>query len=87
MNIYALKGHKVKCKTLNAGYDHDQIIAKKYLSLNNTYTIEETIVHGWSTEVYLKEFPGIQFNSVFFEDVIEQPQKDNTKHEDYSKYH
>jgi hypothetical protein len=34
MNIYALKGHKVKCSTLSAGYKYHQEVAEKYLEIN-----------------------------------------------------
>ena len=72
MNIYALEGHKVRCVTLKAGYKYQQEIVKKYLELGKEYTVEKTKVEGWSTSVWLKEFPNIRFNSVFFEDVVKQ---------------
>lgn len=71
MNIYALKGHKVICKTLSAGYESDQETAKKYLEIGEIYTIKSTTVHSWKTDVYLQEFPNVKFNSVFFEDSTE----------------
>lgn len=69
MNIYAEYNDKVECSTLDGGYDFDQEVARKYLVIGNIYTIEETDVDNWHTDVYLQEFPGIKFNSVFFEDV------------------
>tara|TARA_R110000868_G_scaffold320909_12_gene581952 strand:+ start:176 stop:385 length:210 start_codon:yes stop_codon:yes gene_type:complete len=69
MNIYAKHGDKVVCDTLDAGYKNDQEVASKYLKKGERYTIEETNVADWHTNVYLQEFPGIKFNSVFFEDV------------------
>jgi hypothetical protein len=69
MNIYAKFGDEVICSTFDAGYDDDQEVARKYLVIGNIYTIEETDVDGWHTDVYLQEFPDIKFNSVFFEDV------------------
>jgi hypothetical protein len=60
---------KVKVDNLSGGYPHHQEVAKKHLSIGNIYTIEETEVDNWHTDVYLKEFPGIAFNSVFFEDA------------------
>lgn len=69
MNIYAKHGDKVVCDTLDAGYDHHKEVAAKYLEVGKEYTIEETVVGDWYTDVYLQEFPGIEFNSVFFEDV------------------
>lgn len=69
MNIYAEKGDKVVCDTLNAGYEPDREIAKKYLEVGKVYTIEYTEVDDWHTDVYLKEFPNVGFNSAFFEDL------------------
>jgi hypothetical protein len=86
MNIYALKGHKVKCSTLSAGYNYHQEIAQKYLEINKEYTVEKTMVDSWYTNVYLEEFPDIKFNSVFFEDVNEQDESMDEKHPDYFRY-
>lgn len=69
MNIYAKENDKVICKTHSAGYTND--VEKKHLEIGKQYTVERTIVHQSSTEVFLKEFPGISFNSVFFEDFKE----------------
>lgn len=41
----------------------------KLLKLGETYTIERTEVHSWHTKVFLKEFPGVEFNSVWFEEI------------------
>ena len=86
MNIYAIQGHKVKCKTLSAGDEYDKEKAKKYLELEKEYTIDYTIVDNWSTDVYLKEIPNVRFNSVFFKDVVEQSDKDDKKHPNWRKY-
>ncbi len=86
MNIYALNGHKVKCSTFEAGYDFEQEIAKKLLKIGNTYTIARTDVYSSNTSVWLQEFPNISFNSVFFEDAIEQSEEDDMKHLDYFTY-
>lgn len=87
MNIYAINGHKVRCETFNAGYGHDQQTAEKYLEVGKEYTIERTSVDGWSTDVWLEEFSDIRFNSVFFEDVVEQSEEKNREHPDFNKYH
>jgi len=71
MNIYAKEGDKVICSTFDAGYDADKIKAEAHLVLNQVYTINCTVVHDWSTDVYLQEIPDVKFNSVFFEDVKE----------------
>lgn len=86
MNIYALNGHKVKCSTFEAGYDFEIQIVKKYLKIGAIYTVSRTDVHSSSTTVYLHEFPNISFNSVFFEDAIEQSEEDDKKHPDYFMY-
>ena len=45
---------------------YEREIATKYLKLNHEYTIERIDVGGWHTTIYLKEFPDIPFNSVYF---------------------
>jgi hypothetical protein len=86
MNIFALKGHKVKCVTLTAGYDFDQEIAKKYLVVGEVYTIEKTEVFNARTNVWLQEIPNVKFNSVLFADVIEQMKQDDIRHLDYYRF-
>ncbi len=87
MNIYALNGHKVKCSTFQAGHDFQKEEVKKHLKIGDTYTIERTVVHSSSTSVVLQEFPNISFNSVFFEDAIEQSEERDKEHPDYFRYH
>ena len=87
MNIYAKKGHKVRCCTLNGGYDFDKAKANKYLYVGGEYTIEKTDVDNWHTDVYLEEFPNVKFNSVFFEDVVDQSEDLDKQHLDYFRYH
>jgi hypothetical protein len=48
------------------GVDKDNA---KYLELNKIYTVDYIEIHSWHTKVFLKEFPGIEFNSVWFEEV------------------
>ena len=86
MNIYALKGHKVKLVTFSAGYEHEQETTQKHLELGKEYTVEKTVVHNWSTDVYLQEVLGIRFNSVFFVDVAPQPDEATINHPDYPFY-
>jgi hypothetical protein len=70
MNIYAKEGHKVIVTEQSArnGYQSDRDLVKKHLIINQVYTVEETFVYEWRTEVALQEFPEITFNSVSFED-------------------
>ena len=86
MNIYSLNGHKVKLETLEAGHDWQKEIVKKHLVVGRIYTVDYTVVHNSNTEVYLQEFPGVEFNSVFFEDVKKQFKYDDRKHPHYFFY-
>ena len=86
MNIYALEGHKIKCETLSGGYDYHKKIAEQYLTVGSEYTTEKTEVDSWHTDVFLKEFPNVKFNSVFFEDVSEQPTEKDKEHCDYERF-
>lgn len=86
MEIFALSGHKVKCTNLSGGHDHHQEIAKQYLEVDKIYTVCHTDVGDWHTDVELKEFPNVEFNSVFFEDVEEQDAEFTKSHHDYHKF-
>ena len=70
LDIYAKSGTKVRGEFENGkikhGHDHDQEHAMKYLKPDTIYTIDRTEVDSWHTDVYLKEFPNISFNSVHF---------------------
>lgn len=70
MNIYAKKGDKVTVTedSIKSGYKCDIEKAEKYLKVGNIYTVEKTNVFSSYTEVYLQEFPDIEFNSVQFID-------------------
>ncbi len=87
MNIYALEGFKVRCATLEAGSEYQRKHHSKLLEVGKEYTVERTEVHSLMTDVFLKEFPGEVFNSVFFEDVVEQSKEDSRLHPDWRKYH
>lgn len=88
MNIYALKGHKVRITAQSArnGYDSDVAHLKEHLKLWKTYTVDETAVGVWSTAVILEEFPHERFNAVNFVDVTEQAEEDDMKHPDWEYY-
>lgn len=60
-------GDKVINAHPDAGYDPDVEINKKHLKVGGEYIVKKMIVHNWNTEIFLKEFPGISFNSVQFE--------------------
>lgn len=80
MNIYAQKGHKVICTTLEHGYETEQKIAHKLINVGEIYTVEKTEVHNSNTDVYLQEVPDIPFNSVFFEDLDKIESENNYNH-------
>ena len=86
MNIWALKGHRVKCGTLTAGYPSHQEVAQRHLELGKEYTVDRTEVDSWHTDVLLQEFPGVRFNSVFFEDAAEQSAEQDPLHPDYHRF-
>lgn len=48
------------------GFDWQKEHASKHIKPRVIYEVERTIIHGWSTEVFLKEFPNVAFNSVHF---------------------
>ncbi len=87
MNIYALKGHKVRCTQLDSPYEYQTERAKKHLEIGKVYSVERTEVRSSSTNVVLQEIPNVEFNSTLFEDVEAQSEEDNQKHPDYWKYH
>jgi hypothetical protein len=39
------------------------------LTVGKEYTLIDVEVHSWHTRVTLEEFPGMQFNSILFEEV------------------
>jgi hypothetical protein len=88
MNIYALKGHKVKVtsESYNNGtkYDKAKVIAHLDVA-KEYYTVYFTEVESYTANVELQEFPGIVFNSVNFEDVEEQSAELDRHHPDYFK--
>lgn len=66
-DIYSPFGTKVFLWKPKWGHDHDCKRLKKHkLKLYREYTIEKTVVHSFSTDFYLVEFPGVYFNSVHF---------------------
>ena len=68
MNIYAKNGDKVRFLNRN-GHDWQLKEAAEIMNEGQIYTVDHTDVHGWSTDLYLQEFPGRNFNSVMFEDA------------------
>ena len=69
MDINSPPGTKVKYVFPENGYPHDQEHGKKFLKLGETYTVKKTVIHKWSTDVWLEEVPETVFNSVLFAKV------------------
>ena len=65
MDIYSPPGTRVKYLGFN-GHDNDKEQGDKFLTAGQIYTIKETVVGGWHTDVYLEEVGGQGFNSVMF---------------------
>ena len=51
------------------GWDGEAEEANRYLKEGAVYTVDCIIVDKWSSEVFLKEYPMIGFNTVMFENV------------------
>lgn len=69
MDIYSPEGTKVIFNHPESGYNHHIETAKKHLEVGKEYTIDHTDVGDWHTGVYLKEIPGVAFNSVMFDEA------------------
>lgn len=67
MDIYSPPGTKVVFAHPDWGYPYHQEVAAKHLKLGEKYTVDKTDPGDWSTRVYLREVPGVAFNSVLFE--------------------
>ena len=66
MDIQSPEGTKIVFINKN-GYSHEPEDARERgLIEGETYTVDYTVVYGWTTKVYLEEFPEIPFNSVMF---------------------
>lgn len=93
MNIYALKGHKVRF-TGKGGYDSENEFANKHFEVGEIYTVDHTDVGQSSTDVFLEGLMRVanhgaflqRFNSVMFEDVEPQSEEDDKKHKDHRSY-
>ena len=59
-------GTRVRWAFPKYGTDCDRETAAKHLSRRKTYTVAHTVIHDWSTELFLREFPGVSFNHGLF---------------------
>lgn len=88
MEIFAIEGYKVIVteRSKNNGYDYDKEQVNRYLEVGKVYEVERTEVGRSHTDVYLKEFPDVNFNSVNFEGVEDQSKEQSMTHPDWEKY-
>jgi hypothetical protein len=69
MSILGCKqGDKIRF-TGEGGYDSDQERGYKYLTVGEVYTVDIIDIGNWMSDVYLQDFPDIDFNTVMFEVV------------------
>ena len=64
------KGSKVQFTTKNPTTWGVSAENAKHLKLYHIYTVERVEIHSWHTKIFLKEVPGIEFNSSWFESVF-----------------
>lgn len=69
LDMHREPGAKVKANHLDWGRYWDIELAERFLEHGKTYTVANTEVYSFHTDVYLEEFPGVRFNSVHFVDV------------------
>lgn len=65
MNIYSKEGSKLIYLGKN-GEDYEREKANLFLKKGETYTVDRIDLHRSFSLVYLKEFPGMRFNTVMF---------------------
>jgi hypothetical protein len=67
MNIYSRPGTKIRMLYPDYGHKHDQDRIKKLgITSDMILTVDYTVVHNYSTELYIKEYPDLMFNVVNF---------------------
>lgn len=70
MNTDVKPGDKVRFTRPHAGYQSDQRLTAAKFTVGSKYTVERMLTHSFYTDVFLKEVPGVKFNSVQFEDAV-----------------
>lgn len=68
--LHCEKGCKVTVSTFNAGYEMEKKTMEQLFKIGEIYTIDKVVVGSFYSNVYLMEFPGKKFNSVFFRRVV-----------------
>lgn len=80
MNIYGKEGSKIIIteNTMNNGSELDKIQLKRHLEVGKVYTVKHIRVYSWYSTVMLKEVPFLEFNTINFEDYVEEDEKINS---------
>lgn len=70
MDIFNSEEREIRCvrndnNTTDSRYNH-------LLEVGKIYHVECVDVHSWHTDVYLREFPNMNFNSVLFAEIDEE---------------
>jgi len=71
VDIRTKKGQRVAVtkESIKNGIALDKALAQRYLTVGRVYTVDRTEKAASHTRVWLKEIPGVTFNSVQFEDA------------------
>ena len=64
--LHCERGCKVIASNLDNGYPCDSEQAHELLSIGQVYEVERLEVGSCNSKIWLKEFPGISFNTVHF---------------------
>lgn len=64
--LHCERGFKVIAVDLDAGFAHDSKQANDLLVKGQVYEVEKVNIGGWTSAIWLKEFPGKKFNTVHF---------------------
>ena len=69
MDIYDKSERQVVCVSNKNNHFYDCDKNSPLLTVGEKYTVMDVDVCSWHTEVWLKEFPDVEFNSVCFEEI------------------
>lgn len=74
LGTFTFQNRRVRFATFNVGFTFEQKLMERLgFKIGNEYAVSKLEVEGWSSRVYLAEFPDhAGFNTMFFEDVIEE---------------
>ena len=71
MNIHSKKGDKIIVTEESIKNGFENSYSRTLLEVGKIYTVESIKIDNYNTHVFLQEIPKIGFNSVNFEDYIE----------------